>query len=58
MGQLARRGGLAAGDIDQSQALLEEGVFDFAGFGGFGNEGAGGARGVLREEDRDGLTVW
>src|SRR5258708_29605725 len=29
---------------------LEEGVFDFTGFGGFRDEGTRGARGVFREE--------
>ena len=48
---------LGGGDVDESEALFEEGVFDFAGFGSFGDERAGGASGVFGEEDGDGFAV-
>ena len=48
---------LAGGDIDESEALFEEGVLDFAGFGSFGDERSGGARGIFRKENGDGFAV-
>ena len=47
----------AGGEVDEREALLEEGVFDFAGFGSFRDERAGGASGVFGEEDGDGFAV-
>ena len=48
---------LAGGDIDESEALFEEGVLNFAGFRSFGDQRSGGARGVFRKENGDGLAV-
>ena len=48
---------LAGGDIDEREALFEEGVLDFAGFRSFGDERSGGARGVFGEENGDGFAV-
>ena len=47
----------AGGEVDEGEALFEEGVLDFAGFGSFGDERAGGAGGVFGEEDGDGFAV-
>ena len=47
----------SGGDVDEGEALLEKGVFDFAGFGSLGDERAGGARRVFSEEDGDGFSV-
>ena len=43
--------------VDEGEALLEEGVFDFAGFGSFGVEWASSASGVFGEKDGDGFAV-
>ncbi len=48
---------LGGGDVDKSEALLEEGVLDFAGFGSFGDEWTSGASGVFGEENGDGFAV-
>jgi hypothetical protein len=50
-GELAELGG---GDVDESEALLEKGVFDFAGFRSFGDERASGAGSIFGEKDGDG----
>jgi hypothetical protein len=49
---------VAGGEIDESEALFEIGVLDFAGGGSFGDERPGRARGVFSEEDGDGFAVW
>ncbi len=51
-------GARAGRDVDERKTLLEEGVFDFAGFGSFGDERAGCARRVFGEEDGDRFVVW
>ena len=48
---------VAGGDVDECEALFEEGVFDLAGLGSFGDQRTCGASGILREEDGDGFAV-
>src|SRR4029077_9440730 len=47
----------SGGDVNESEALFEEGVLDLASFRGFGDERTGGARGVLSVKDGDRFAI-